>query len=79
MGLNNRTCRNPEYWCKLHQVWLSEKDVIKKHCKNKPTFDMIGTARCGNLVNKSDWEKGRVKKNERYKHKDSKREHDHQS
>lgn len=43
MGLNNRICRNPEYWCKLHQVWLSENDVAKKQCKHKPTFDMMGT------------------------------------
>ena len=76
MGLYNRICRNPEYWCKLHQVWLSENDVAKKQCKNKPTFDMIGTVRCGNLVKRSDWEKGRVKKNEHYKNKNRKRQYD---
>lgn len=46
MGLDNKICRNPVYWCRLHQVWLSEDDVKRKKCKRKPTFDMIGTYRC---------------------------------
>ena len=52
MGLNNKICENPVYWCRLHQVWLSEEDVKKKKCLNKLTFDMISTYRCGNLVKK---------------------------
>lgn len=52
MGLNNRICKNPKYWCRLHQVWLSEKDVIHKQCKNKPTFDMIGSVHCACLIRK---------------------------
>ena len=52
MGLNNKICKNPKYWCRLHQVWLSEKDVELKHCENKPTMDMISTMRCTNLVKK---------------------------
>jgi hypothetical protein len=52
MGLDNKICRNPMYWCKLHQVWLSEDDVERKHCKCKLTFDMIGTYRCGCLERK---------------------------
>lgn len=49
MGLNNKICTNPVYWCRLHEVWLSEEDVKKKRCNNKPTFDMISTRKCGNL------------------------------
>lgn len=30
MGLDNQICNNPKYWCRLHQVWLSEADVEKK-------------------------------------------------
>ena len=52
MGLNNKPCDNPKYWCRLHQVWLSEKDVEQKHCKSKQTIDMIGTRPCTNLVRK---------------------------
>lgn len=52
MGLDNKICENPVYWCRLKQVWLSEEDVQKKQCKNKLTFDMIGYSRCGNLVKK---------------------------
>lgn len=49
MGLDNKICKNPTYWCRLHQVLLSEEDVKRKKCKNKPTFDMIGVHRCGCL------------------------------
>lgn len=53
MGLNNKICKNPTYWCRLHQVWLSEEDVIQKHCKNKVTFDMMRTYRCRCLERRS--------------------------
>lgn len=52
MGLDNKLCTDPKYWCRLHQVWLSEKDVERKKCRCKPTFDMIGTSECGNLEKK---------------------------
>ena len=53
MGLDNKICKDPVYWCRLHQVWLSDEDVKKKRCNCKKTFDMIGAYRCGNLVKKS--------------------------
>ena len=34
MGLNNKICSKPAYWCKLHEVWLSEEDVKKRNCLN---------------------------------------------
>lgn len=53
MGLDNKICIHPTYWCRLHEVWLSEDDVKKKNCRNKPTFDLISTMRCTNLEKKS--------------------------
>ena len=53
MGLNNKPCKFPKYWCGLHQVWLSESDIKRKHCKERPTMDMIGTRLCTNLVKKN--------------------------
>ena len=50
MGLDNKICTNPKYWCRLHQVWLSEEDVNRKSCRHKMTFDMMSTYRCGNLT-----------------------------
>lgn len=47
MGLDNQICRKPEYWCRLHQVWLSERDLQRKKCREKQDFDMLGTHRCG--------------------------------
>ena len=52
MGLGNKICRKPEYWCRLHRVWLSEDDVRRKKCKEKQDFDMLGTHRCGCLERK---------------------------
>lgn len=46
MGLDNKICKSPKYWCRLHEVWLSEKDVSEKHCMEKPTYDLISTYRC---------------------------------
>ena len=52
MGLDNKICKNPTYWRRLYQVWLSEEDVRRKKCKCKADFDLIGTHRCGNLERK---------------------------
>jgi len=52
MGLNGLPCSNPKYWCRLHEIWLSEDDVENKHCRCKPTMDMIGVQRCTNLEQK---------------------------
>ena len=49
MGLFNKTCKNPVYWCRSHEVYLSPEDVEKKKCLHKSTFDMIGQRICGNL------------------------------
>lgn len=49
IGLNEKICRHPKYWCRLHEIYLSEQDAIKKHCKNKSTVDMLSHYRCGNL------------------------------
>ena len=49
MGLNNKDCENPKYWCRIHEVWLSEEDVEEKGCRRKMTADMLGTRICGSL------------------------------
>lgn len=53
MGLNGVVCKKPAYWCRLHEVWLSEEDVERKRCRAKPTYDMIATRRCNCLEHKS--------------------------
>lgn len=53
MGLNGVVCEHPAYWCRLHEVWLSEEDVERKRCRAKPTYDMIATRRCNCLERKS--------------------------
>jgi hypothetical protein len=52
MGLDGKICENPAYWCRMHEVWLSEEDVAKKRCLAKLTYDMISYRRCHNLERK---------------------------
>ena len=54
MGLYGKNCKSPVYWCRMHEVWLSEEDVVKKKCFCKPTFDMISTYRCKCIEIKKD-------------------------
>lgn len=49
MGLNGVVCEEPAYWCRLHEVWLSENDAARKRCLSRLTYDMIGYHRCNNL------------------------------
>jgi hypothetical protein len=53
MGLDGIVCKDPVYWCRLHEVWLSEEDVKRKHCKDKLTYNMIATYRCNCLERKT--------------------------
>lgn len=54
MGLNNRICYDPKYWCRLHEIYLSEKDVERKHCKCKCSANLLDTYICGNLEDVSN-------------------------
>lgn len=49
IGLHNAICSDSVYWCRLHEVWMSEEDVVRKGCKDRRTLDMIATRRCGNI------------------------------
>ena len=50
MGLNNKLCTNPVYYCKAHRVYLNNDDVTVKKCLCKPTMDLISTQRCNWLI-----------------------------
>ena len=52
MGLDNKTCQDPVYWCRNHQVWLSEEDAARK-CKKCLSYDMMNIKQCDNLEKKS--------------------------
>ena len=54
MGLDGNVCTNPVFWCRMHEVWLSEEDVAKKKCRSRLTHDMITTRRCNCLERKSE-------------------------
>lgn len=54
MGLDGVVCERPAYWCRLHEVWLSEEDVAKKKCLSKLTYNMMETYQCKCLERKSD-------------------------
>lgn len=52
MGLNNKICKIPAYWCRMHEVWLSEEDVKRKSCKAKLSYDMLDRKICNCLEKK---------------------------
>lgn len=54
MGLNGEVCKAPAYWCRWHEVWLSESDVALKKCLAKPTYDMLSTRKCNCIERKGD-------------------------
>ena len=54
MGLNGAICKDPVYWCRLHEVWLSEEDVAQKKCLSRLTANMMETRRCNCLVRKNN-------------------------
>lgn len=54
MGLNGRVCKTPAYWCRLHEVWLSEEDAAHKKCMARPTYDLLGEYRCGNIERRTN-------------------------
>lgn len=66
MGLFNKPCENPKYFCKSHAVYLNDDDVERKHCLCKPTFDMISTRKCTNLVPIDKWKADIASHKERY-------------
>lgn len=63
MGLDNKVCEDPKYFCKSHCVYLSDVDVQKHRCLCKPTFDMISTNVCKSLITTEDY----IKENEEHK------------
>lgn len=46
MGIENRICKNLKYWCRLHQVWLSEEDAVNRKCFCRPTYNLMFERKC---------------------------------
>ena len=52
MGLDNKICTSSKYWCRLHQVWLSEADTMKHQCFCKPTYGLRSMRQCSCIETK---------------------------
>lgn len=61
IGLDNKICEDPRYYCSIHLVYLTDEDVKRKKCKCKPTFDMIGTTTCRSLIPIEEYVKNQKK------------------
>lgn len=48
MGLNNKKCKKPAYWCPIHEVYLSKEDA-EKRCLRKMSYDMMEYRVCNRL------------------------------
>ena len=63
IGLNGKECENPRYYCKSHEIYLSEDDVSIKRCFCKDTPDMNGAVKCNWLISIEDREKEALQRN----------------
>lgn len=50
IGLNNIECLNPQFYCKSHNVYLSQADAEKKGCFKKLSADMMEERLCKSLT-----------------------------
>ena len=46
IGLYGKKIENPAYYCRSHNIYLTEEDVKLKKCLCKTTSDMISTRHC---------------------------------
>ena len=53
MGLDGQICKAPVYWCRLHEVWLSQADVERKKCNSRLAYNMLSTYKCNCLEKKN--------------------------
>jgi len=67
IGLDNKECKTPKYYCKSHNIYLSEEDVNKKKCLCKLTPDMISERKCNWLMTIQEYEYEKETTNERVK------------
>lgn len=67
-GLNNKPCTEPKYYCRSHQVFLSDEDVATKKCMCKPTFDMLSTHPCKWLMTIEEYENSKANRHKSVKH-----------
>lgn len=54
MGLDGKVCEDPIYWCRLHEVWLSEEDTSRKKCLSRLSANMMETRVCNCIERKSN-------------------------
>ena len=55
MGLDDKVCEDPKYFCLCHKVYLSDADVERKSCRHKMTPDMMGFVNCRWLMESDEY------------------------
>lgn len=61
MGLNNKICKDPQFYCKSKRIYLSKEDAEQKGCFKKLSPDMMEYKRCNWLISSEDNEKEKIK------------------
>ena len=64
MGLDDKICEDPKYFCMCHKVYLSDADVERKSCMHKMTPDMMGFVKCRWLMESDGYEEMIENKNQ---------------
>lgn len=55
MGLDDKICDDPKYFCLCHKVYLNDADVKRKSCRQKMTLDMMGFVKCRWLMESEEY------------------------
>lgn len=55
IGLNNKVCKNPKYFCMCHKIYLSDDDIQLKNCQHKLTRDMMAYQNCNWLMDAEEY------------------------
>lgn len=64
MGLNNKKCNSPKYFCLSKKIFLSADDVATKSCFHKVNADMLSEQKCNWLLNMNEYDEYRKKNQE---------------
>ncbi len=67
LGLFNKECSDPKFYCRCHGLFLSEKDVEMKKCYHKPTKDMISEMVCPYIRTYEEYISEQNTRNETYR------------
>ena len=73
LGLFDKECSDPKFYCRCHNLFLSESDVEFKKCYHKPTKDMISEMVCPYIQTFEEYKKEQENRTDTHRHYEAKK------